>query len=246
MQIDFIPKNAQIDKKCKYCQEKMQAVFHNDKTNIEVCSCVKFLEGVAYQQNPTIKFLNAIGFFSSSNSEKKYKNANFDDLISEQLETYHTFEYFIKGSQVFFIISGDVGCGKTYFLHAVQRHLFWNLRNPEEDILVINEASFFSSLKNAFGEDKYDILIQQAKGTEFLLWDDLGSATRTAEGDWGKQVIYEIIDARYQSEKKTLITTNLNDFESSFGPRTADRLKNSIRVKMLGKSLRNNESFSSN
>ena len=58
---------------------------------------------------------------------------------------------------------------------------------------------------------------------DFIMLDDLGSA---GINEWRKEIIFETIDRRYESENPTVITSNLTRKEilENFGPRTYSRL----------------------
>lgn len=59
---------------------------------------------------------------------------------------------------------------------------------------------------------------------EFLMIDDIGSSVKTNE--WREEILFALIDARYNSMKPTLITSNFTqqDFLSKYHSRIHSRL----------------------
>lgn len=58
---------------------------------------------------------------------------------------------------------------------------------------------------------------------EFLIFDDLGSSGFT---EWRKEVLFETIDRRYESELPTVFTSNLtrDEIKKELGPRISSRM----------------------
>jgi DNA replication protein DnaC len=121
------------------------------------------------------------------------------------------------------VLHGPPGKGKTHCLYAFQRVVvekrgagevrFINAVKADEDLLrEFNEYGSCSGKIDAFSTDP------------FLFIDDFGSE-RTSE-----RVVrnyFDIINARWQNELPTFISTNLNPglIEERFGCRTYDRLR---------------------
>lgn len=84
-------------------------------------------------------------------------------------------------------------------------------------------------------------LLRDIRNCSLLILDDFGMER---DSEFGKEIIFQVIDARYQSRKPMIITTNLsmntlqNPADTS-GKRIYDRiLEMCLPVKFLGKSLR--------
>lgn len=58
---------------------------------------------------------------------------------------------------------------------------------------------------------------------EFLMIDDIGSS---GFNDWRKEVMFDLIDRRYESRLPTLFSSNLTreDLDKNLGPRAYSRL----------------------
>lgn len=82
-----------------------------------------------------------------------------------------------------------------------------------------------SRLRTSISEEKGDYLkeLDYLLDDEFIMIDDLGSSGIT---DWRKEVVFEAIDRRYESQLPTVITSNLTRKEiyEGFGPRIHSRM----------------------
>ena len=79
-------------------------------------------------------------------------------------------------------------------------------------------------------KDEYEI-IQSLCDLDLLLIDDIGKEHIT---DYSRQIIYSVINGRYERQKPTLFTTNCTsaDLESKIDPATISRMMESnIAVK---------------
>ncbi len=59
---------------------------------------------------------------------------------------------------------------------------------------------------------------------EFLILDDVGSSTKQTE--WREEILFEILDYRYNTMKPTIITSNFagEDFKKNYHSRVHSRL----------------------
>lgn len=87
-----------------------------------------------------------------------------------------------------------------------------------------NERDILQRCRDAI-DMKGDYMTAAAKlmDDDLVILDDFGS---TGVTDWRKEVLFALIDVRYESKKPTIITTNLKKSEISnlYGQRTADRI----------------------
>lgn len=143
--------------------------------------------------------------------------------------------YFIHGSQ---------GCGKTVlaiqfckdFLskakldldEMVTREDGTSAYRYDRETAHVRFISFLDIIKiarNCFGEDLYNAKreMDDLKNYELLVIDDLGTEKQT---DFVQEVIYELIDHRYNYLRKTLITSNysLKEISSKYHARIASRI----------------------
>ena len=115
----------------------------------------------------------------------------------------------------FLILMGDVGTGKTHLAIAAAK-IFWqnnmivsgdkyneSFKPPSIEFLICPEMIF--ACQNNF--DMSQIIIDDALKPDLLVLDDLGIEKVT---DFTRQLLYLIINKRYNNLKSTIITTNRN------------------------------------
>src|ERR1043165_3352546 len=127
----------------------------------------------------------------------------------------------IKNNKNFLVYLGSPGSGKTYFCSAL---IPW-IQGKVESYRYWKEGEYLSRIRKFIGEGTGDYLkeIEYMLDYDFIMLDDLGSA---GINEWRKEIIFETIDRRYESENPTVITSNLTRKEilENFGPRTYSRL----------------------
>lgn len=130
------------------------------------------------------------------------------------------FEEWEKRGKGFYIYSKTKGSGKTYLASCLCNSLI-DMRRigtrfvSASQLLELSKNSDGSgdSLRNPIG------LLQNCK---LLVIDDLG-AKRNGQ-DWLNDVLFQIIDRRYQNKLVTIITSNVMPGELDFDERTVDRI----------------------
>ena len=93
---------------------------------------------------------------------------------------------------------GDVGIGKTYLASCIANSLI----EKEVSVRMLN----FGQILNAGFEEKARILGDLSK-YGLLILDDFGMERST---EYGLEIVFQVIDNRYQCRKPMVITTNLS------------------------------------
>jgi DNA replication protein DnaC len=111
-----------------------------------------------------------------------------------------------------YYIYGPVGSGKTllaaYMILEAKRVAYMQGKDfPEAILLSIPELLL--DIRRTFGKDPESELelINRVCDADLLVLDDLGSEKDT---DWSFQMIYLIINRRYEAMKSTIVTSNLS------------------------------------
>ena len=134
---------------------------------------------------------------------------------------------------------GDPGLGKTHLSRAAAASLI-SLNKPvmfaTVRTILNNSRTWISTKQN----DKWIDYIASIGDIQYLILDDLGQEYAT---DWSRQVLFDIIDTRYESRRPTLITTNIkvDNWSEYLGNACADRLQDytlTKQINMRGKSVR--------
>lgn len=142
-------------------------------------------------------------------------------------EAHKILQSWLKSPRHFLIFMGCPGCGKTYTSIAIMRYLWEkaNLRGKGDKIFYYPQREIFSHLKDLIAKNwSTEVFLNEISESLLLAIDDFGASRNN---EWQSEVLNGIISARYDSEKPTIITTNL-DFDEIgrvFHPRTRSRLE---------------------
>ena len=162
-----------------------------------------------------------------ANLSKRFSKRTFETFNIEtemQKNAYNkAFEYannidkYIKnGTNIIFIGKGSVGTGKTHLACAIANYIL----ERGIPVKVINIVSLVDELKEFTPAVKKEL-----KTVKVLLIDDLGKENGTV---WLCSEIYGIINARYENELPTIITTegSLSDLENNYKVEINDKIVN--------------------
>lgn len=122
------------------------------------------------------------------------------------------------------ILTGNVGTGKTHLVAAIANYLIF-----EKYISVKfgNVTTLLGEIKNTYSDEDSQVsegdLIYSLSKVRLLIIDDLGKEKCT---DWSNNIIYTIINNRYEDYKPIIVTTNLSirELENNIGSASVSRL----------------------
>ena len=132
------------------------------------------------------------------------------------------------------LLWGEVGTGKTYFAACIANALV-------ENCVSVKMTNFSTILNDLFYENDKNQYIDRLNNHNLLIIDDLGIERDT---EYALEQVYNIIDARYKSNKPLIVTTNLTITEiknpvSTAHKRIYDRvLEMCVPVKFDGENFR--------
>jgi len=135
---------------------------------------------------------------------------------------------------------GKVGTGKTdlsvsliksIILNTEPVYEYGNFRLPENLCLFVSVPSMILDVRSAFKSataDESELLRKYIK-PDVLVLDDLGTEKVS---EWVIQTLYLLINARYEEEKQTIITSNfsLAEIANSLGAKIASRISGMSEV----------------
>jgi DNA replication protein DnaC len=117
-------------------------------------------------------------------------------------------------------IQGDVGTGKTTLAMLVSKAAL----EAGRSVAIYSLPRLLNLLRESMDspEGKVDFL-DRLTAVDLLHLDDLGAENRT---DWVLEQLYSIVNARYESERAIVATTNLmpDELAERLGARTVSRL----------------------
>lgn len=131
----------------------------------------------------------------------------------------------LSGEAGLYVLSGNVGCGKTLAAHA------WMLEGApsgwkSRGIRLATASWFARTSRYGGGGEKFALLSEPAK----LVLDDLG-VEYADEKESFLVDLDELLDLRWRDKSLTLLTTNLGeqDFRERYGQRIFDRVRGERR-----------------
>jgi DNA replication protein DnaC len=115
------------------------------------------------------------------------------------------------------VLWGGVGTGKTHLTMAIAQAL-----QASFDVLPATVPDLLHMLRSGYKKGDYDELVDMAREIDVLMLDDLGTERST---DWAAEQLFAIVNHRYNAQKPTVITTNVNprDLEPRLASRIQDR-----------------------
>lgn len=126
-----------------------------------------------------------------------------------------------------FYIEGVPGCGKTHLACSMLKAFV--IMQPQASAHFYTCKSYFQLLQDQFGDNtKSSHTWRKLKDLDLIVFDDIGTSRGT---EWQREKIYDILEERFDSGKKTVITSNLSlsaDAESE-NPLFDDRLYRRIQ-----------------
>ena len=231
--ISFIELCACKVKECK-CDGNPPYLFHDDETEeVKVCSCRPF-------RNQIIRIRD---LFNQSNIPVKYRYRRItefqtdDDneevclnLAQAHDNAYYFIEQFsdshheaMRGLYFF----GNAGSGKTMLACLCLNELILQFQLKVKFVKITRD--FFNAMRASFNQEsewygRGDNLFKSIAEVPALVLDDFGVQ---ADSPWEQRTLYDLIDARYEAELPTILTSNLppQEIETVFKNRIYSRLK---------------------
>lgn len=100
------------------------------------------------------------------------------------------------------LIAGGYGSGKTHLAAAVSNALM----DRGIPVLFGTSISHFDSIRSDFENTGINHYLAKMKSASVLVIDDLGKEKKS---DWTRQVLFDVVNYRYEHKLPIIITTNL-------------------------------------
>lgn len=136
------------------------------------------------------------------------------------------------------ILLGKYGVGKTGLFGAAVNALAPRFHESGRTVVFTTTPSLFDRFKAGFDDGSYERELRRCQNATLLILDDLGAEKPTP---WVLERFYAIVNARYEAEKPTWISSNLtpDGITAAVGERVWYRLKEGARVvEVTGPNLR--------
>ncbi|HGD4463849.1 TPA: ATP-binding protein [Streptococcus agalactiae] len=193
--------------KCKTPIEKEIDFFGEIKKVGILCQCKKERQKLDEEKRKENKRLLKIEHLKKECfSDPILSNWNFKNMDKDSEHEKVAKNYVEKFDEIYennigLILTGNVGCGKTYLASAIANALL----EKEISVKMTNFSVILNDMTNfEIDKSKY---IDNLNHKKLLIIDDFGMERDT---DFAAEHIFNIIDSRYRSGKPLIITTNLN------------------------------------
>jgi DNA replication protein DnaC len=144
------------------------------------------------------------------------RRLTFDSLMPEGLRpepelrkrfrlAYQVAQEFADAPEGWLVLSGVSGCGKTHLAAAIANRRL----DKGAPALFVVVPDLLDHLRAAFGPQSdvdYDDLFEAVRASPLLILDDLGTQSNTP---WAQEKLFQLINARYNERRPTVITTNV-------------------------------------
>lgn len=158
---------------------------------------------------------------------ERVRFSHFQTETDEQKEVHKTVLNFAKsiheGAETpNIILTGKVGTGKTMLANCVINSLF-----KSKSVRLIKLQDMLRKVKGSYSKDSNyseSEAIEAYASFDLLILDEVG-VSRDTDND--KNIIFDVLDGRYQNMLPTMIISNLNieGINQTLGDRVVDRLR---------------------
>jgi len=152
--------------------------------------------------------------YSRSLIPLKFVGKTFEDYVvtKENRKAVDGAKWFVdnKPTRGIFLF-GEVGTGKTYLAALIAQEYI----AKGKAVTFGDVPSLLADLKATFGKGTTDEVLTRYCECDLLILDDIGTGKIT---DWNIGVLYQVINARYNADRLTIVTSNcaLQELETVF------------------------------
>ena len=212
--------------KCKYCGKEyvknesdylknLSEFFRKKLEYLPTCDCLEKkkeremeeMERKRVQERmiSKVKKFKDISVMDSKFIKSTFKNADMDNQ-QMQLAQKYVESFMKKDKQEGMLFYGGVGTGKTFTTACIANYLM----ERGKTVLVINLGLYLNKVGRDWGEAEKRFL-EQVEKCDLIIIDDFGTEKDLDENQscWRAEKIYNLIDARYRSNKPLILSTNL-------------------------------------
>lgn len=199
------------------CQACHDTGFIVSENGIEVCRCRTqlFIE-ILYEQSKLKDILKEHNFknfnleYYSKEIDPQEGISPYENMLNIIKEVKKFVKNFDKSSQKGLLFYGSTGLGKTFLAHCIAKEII----DKKKTVIFLDSIAFFEILKEKYSkmvrlyDEVDDEEYKSLEEVDLLIIDDLGNEGKSPEFCHG--VFQSLLDKRYMTNKKTVITTNYN------------------------------------
>lgn len=154
-----------------------------------------------FEHNHQLYALKSMCFTDSGLYDWTFENDNGKNPNMSRAKCYVERWNKMYSENIGLLLWGEVGTGKSYFAACIANALV-------EQCVSVRMTNFAAILNDLFAHsDDKNAYINRLNECDLLIIDDLGIERDT---EYALEQVYNIIDARYKSNKPIIITTNLS------------------------------------
>ena len=152
-----------------------------------------------FERMQRLNMLKSMCFQDSALYCWTFENDNGRNPLISKAKTYADKWSDMMSKNIGLLLWGEVGTGKTFFAACIANALV-------ENCVSVKMTNFSTILNDLFYENDKNQYIDRLNNHNLLIIDDLGIERDT---EYALEQVYNIIDARYKSNKPLIVTTNL-------------------------------------
>ncbi len=239
---------------CKVCGKEYEKKYiewgnHKKEYYSPVCNCEEAQEEKNQKNKFHIeqgkKIISKIRAVKNCGFGKRYKDKSFINYDKSRnlkayklcLEYAKNIEERLKDGRGLFL-TGNIGTGKTHLAAGIVDYIARiKKRKISCQIAYITSVDLLAQIRMSFNTKGQDI-VGYFEEADLLIIDDLGVEKVT---DWVNEILYKIIDHRYNELKPTIFITNLKEDEikEKIGERVTSRIFEMCKgIEFTGKDYR--------
>lgn len=154
-----------------------------------------------YEYSQRLELLKSMCFTDTALYNWTFENDNGRNPIMAKAKSYVSKWSDMLSQNIGLLLWGDIGTGKSYFAACIANALV-------EACVSVGMTNFSAILNDLFAVvDNKNEYIDSLNRHSLLIIDDLGIERNT---EYALEQVYNIIDARYKSNKPLIVTTNLS------------------------------------
>jgi len=243
-----------LEKKCSHCGKEFKEgqLGHLGIHYFPTCDCQEKIE-LKKEERERLKRQGEhlrnriISIKEHTGLGKRFYDKTFNSFDKSQNEEAYNicFGYVksikdnLEGGKGLFLY-GTVGSGKTHLLAAIidymaRLHKRWL---ETKDIIFVNTINLLSEIKFSFDSNTTEKVIKPYENCKLLFLDDLGIGKIT---DWTIEILYKIINMRYEKMLSTVVATNMTlpEIKGKLDERLFSRIFEMCKgIKLSGKDYR--------